>query len=102
RRHTTCLSDWSSDVCSSDLYVTGGMEPAGRAAGYAADVTYATSREVVADYLRDRIFLGLDAADGLRRLVRMMHGGRAPTAGVVKIGRAACRGGVESGVVGGG
>src|SRR5258705_4556809 len=21
RRHTRCLSDWSSDVCSSDLYV---------------------------------------------------------------------------------
>src|SRR5205814_6798557 len=23
RRHTRCLSDWSSDVCSSDLYFTG-------------------------------------------------------------------------------
>src|SRR5947199_8516272 len=22
RRHTRCLSDWSSDVCSSDLYYT--------------------------------------------------------------------------------
>src|SRR5437899_9609903 len=21
RRHTRCLSDWSSDVCSSDLYI---------------------------------------------------------------------------------
>src|SRR5882724_4014934 len=24
RRHTRCLSDWSSDVCSSDLAVAGG------------------------------------------------------------------------------
>src|SRR5438045_9718628 len=24
RRHTRCLSDWSSDVCSSDLRVPGG------------------------------------------------------------------------------
>src|SRR5205814_7405635 len=23
RRHTRCLSDWSSDVCSSDLYMPG-------------------------------------------------------------------------------
>src|SRR5205814_4923200 len=23
RRHTRCLSDWSSDVCSSDLFVKG-------------------------------------------------------------------------------
>src|ERR1035438_10637461 len=23
RRHTRCLSDWSSDVCSSDLYTAG-------------------------------------------------------------------------------
>src|SRR5262245_64165290 len=26
RRHTRCLSDWSSDVCSSDLHATGGMK----------------------------------------------------------------------------
>src|SRR5205814_3785373 len=24
RRHTRCLSDWSSDVCSSDLWVVSG------------------------------------------------------------------------------
>src|SRR5205814_6867049 len=24
RRHTRCLSDWSSDVCSSDLELSGG------------------------------------------------------------------------------
>src|SRR5437899_13040803 len=25
RRHTRCLSDWSSDVCSSDLYETSAL-----------------------------------------------------------------------------
>src|SRR5262245_63169395 len=25
RRHTRCLSDWSSDVCSSDLSASGGL-----------------------------------------------------------------------------
>src|ERR1035438_10576765 len=28
RRHTRCLSDWSSDVCSSDLYRLYGREDA--------------------------------------------------------------------------
>src|SRR5205814_7746428 len=27
RRHTRCLSDWSSDVCSSDLAVLAGSKP---------------------------------------------------------------------------
>src|SRR5205814_5239652 len=26
RRHTRCLSDWSSDVCSSDLFLAGGRD----------------------------------------------------------------------------
>src|SRR5205814_3355274 len=26
RRHTRCLSDWSSDVCSSDLFIVGSVE----------------------------------------------------------------------------
>src|SRR5471030_3467694 len=30
RRHTICLSDWSSDVCSSDLYRLAGVSPATR------------------------------------------------------------------------
>src|SRR5205814_3311053 len=34
RRHTRCLSDWSSDVCSSDLVLLGdGLGDAGHAAG---------------------------------------------------------------------
>src|SRR5205814_5698274 len=27
RRHTRCLSDWSSDVCSSDLVTYGAFQP---------------------------------------------------------------------------
>src|SRR5438045_9668985 len=27
RRHTRCLSDWSSDVCSSDLFARGWFDP---------------------------------------------------------------------------
>src|SRR5262245_64307229 len=35
RRHTICLSDWSSDVCSSDLLMDGGCG----VEGYQSDVT---------------------------------------------------------------
>jgi preprotein translocase subunit SecA len=37
--------------------VTGEMDQAGRKAGYGKDITYTTSKEIVADFLRDRIFL---------------------------------------------
>jgi preprotein translocase subunit SecA len=35
-----------------------GMDPHARAAAYACDVTYCTNKEVVFDYLRDRLLLG--------------------------------------------
>ncbi|MBQ2559239.1 MAG: hypothetical protein II565_01395 [Fibrobacter sp.] len=38
--------------------VTGAMKPPERRAGYAADVTYSTAKEVLADFLRDRIAMG--------------------------------------------
>jgi len=38
-------------------YVTGGMPVPDRQKGYAADVTYVTAREVLADFLRDRLIL---------------------------------------------
>ncbi len=38
--------------------VTGPMEPPDRARGYGADITYTTSKEIVADFLRDRLALG--------------------------------------------
>lgn len=38
--------------------VTGAMKPPERRAGYACDVTYSTAKEVLADFLRDRIAMG--------------------------------------------
>jgi preprotein translocase subunit SecA len=38
--------------------VTGQMPPAERARGHVADVTYTTSKEILADFLRDRLSLG--------------------------------------------
>jgi preprotein translocase subunit SecA len=51
--------------------VTSPMGPAERRRGYDADVTYTTSKEIVADFLRDRLHLGpLDQPE--RRLVRRL------------------------------
>src|SRR5438045_9639341 len=36
RRHTRCLSDWSSDVCSSDLSPTGPRSRTGCASSWAS------------------------------------------------------------------
>lgn len=38
--------------------VTGGMPPNERRSAYAADVTYTTAKELIADFLRDRLLLG--------------------------------------------
>jgi len=60
-------------------HVISTMEPDARRQGYAADVTYTTSKEVVADFLRDRLRLGRVAQPG-RRLIRQLcasRGGRS-------------------------
>jgi preprotein translocase subunit SecA len=58
--------------------VTGEMQPAERRANYDCDVAYSTPREVTADYLRDRLALGL-LADGSRRLLHLLgRVGKAP------------------------
>lgn len=49
--------------------VTGPMEPPARQQGYACDVTYTTSKELLADFLRDRICLGA-LQNPTRRLIR--------------------------------
>jgi preprotein translocase subunit SecA len=49
--------------------VTGAMEDADRHKGHACDVTYTTSKELLADFLRDRIRLG-DLQNPTRRLIR--------------------------------
>jgi preprotein translocase subunit SecA len=49
--------------------VSGNSNPAERVKGYAADVTYVTSKELLADFLRDRLRLG-SLTNPSRRLVR--------------------------------
>src|SRR5208282_6163218 len=39
RRHTRCYRDWSSDVCSSDLGLTGLAAPTGGVCGRASRLT---------------------------------------------------------------
>src|SRR2546426_8747390 len=53
-----------------------GMDPAARRAAYAGDVTYCTNKEVVFDYLRDRIVLGDQPGAAQLRLERL-YGGQA-------------------------
>ncbi|MGE3309794.1 MAG: hypothetical protein AB7O66_07480 [Limisphaerales bacterium] len=52
-------------------HVTGGMPPTERRRGYAADVTYVTAREVLADFLRDRLLLDR-LADPVQRRIRAL------------------------------
>jgi preprotein translocase subunit SecA len=67
-------------------FVTGLMSAEARRAGYAADVTYTTSKEIVADFLRDRLQLG-QLAEPDRRLIRkLLQPGRDHDAGLVMRG----------------
>ncbi len=52
-------------------YVTAEMKPLDRRREYGQDITYATSKEVLADFLRDRLQLG-GLTDPTRRLIRGM------------------------------
>jgi preprotein translocase subunit SecA len=54
--------------------VTGKMEPIERRHAYAAAITYTTSKEVVADFLRDRLQLGPMADASRRHLSRLING----------------------------
>ena len=52
-------------------YVTGAMDPSQRRKSYGCDITYTTSKELLADFLRDRLQLGgLDHP--ARRLIRQL------------------------------
>lgn len=64
------------DFCGVSVgCVTGTMEPAVRKEGYAADLTYTTSKELLADFLRDRLRLG-PLHQPTRRLIRRLLGAR--------------------------
>ena len=59
--------------------VTGQMDAATRAKEYARDVTYTTSKELLADFLRDRLRLG-PLHDSSRRVIRRLLQPRAALA----------------------
>ncbi|HEY0944742.1 MAG TPA: DEAD/DEAH box helicase [Opitutaceae bacterium] len=55
--------------------VTGALEAPERREAYRADIVYTTSKELVADFLRDRLVLGLMADAGRRTVQRLLRGG---------------------------
>jgi preprotein translocase subunit SecA len=67
-------------------YVTGAMDPVARRAGYAADVAYCTSKEIVADFLRDRLRLGRFRDPARRQLQHLLGPGRLDRLGLVMRG----------------
>jgi preprotein translocase subunit SecA len=67
-------------------FVTGQMPPLDRKRGYAADVTYTTSKELLADFLRDRLALG-ELQNPTRRMLRNLRTTRVtPTDSLVQRG----------------
>jgi len=66
-------------------YIAGNMSPAVRRQNYAKDITYTTSKEIVADFLRDRLQLG-ELEHPSRRLVRMLSSPGRPSPEVVMRG----------------
>jgi len=66
--------------------ITGRMAPPERRVGYAAAVTYTTSKEVVADFLRDRLQMGRVTQPERRLIRRLWHPDRDPDAGLVMRG----------------
>jgi preprotein translocase subunit SecA len=65
--------------------VTAAMNPLERRQGYACEVTYATSKELLADFLRDRLQLG-GLSDPSRRLIRSVLSGHSARDGLVMRG----------------
>lgn len=67
-------------------HVTGEMEAGARREGYAADVAYCTSKEIVADFLRDRLRLGRFRDPARRQLQYLLSPGRLNQLGLVTRG----------------
>src|SRR5205814_5511067 len=91
RRHTRCLSDWSSDVCSSDLHELAAVGTA-RSVRLRAEHDTGTSGDRRACRVGHRWesacrFLALDETDGHSLLAREKTGAEETE----EIGRASCR-----------
>jgi preprotein translocase subunit SecA len=66
--------------------ITADMDPAARRAAYAADVVYVTNKEIVADFLRDRLWLGSLQKAGRRQIAALLGRGREIERGLVTRG----------------
>jgi len=85
-RDTTWLKEFYA-LCGLTVgFVTGRMSAPQRRAGYAAAVTYTTSKEVVADFLRDRLQMGQIVEPERRLIRRILQPGRDPDAALVMRG----------------
>lgn len=67
-------------------HVTGAMLPPERSHGYEQDVTYTTSKEIVADFLRDRLRLGRLHIPARRLIARLLQPADRAFAGLVMRG----------------
>ena len=67
-------------------FVTGEMDPETRRQGYNCDVTYTTSKEIVADFLRDRLWLGDLQKFERRQIAALLGGASKLNAGLVMRG----------------
>jgi preprotein translocase subunit SecA len=64
--------------------VTGAMDPEQRRHGHAADVTYTTSKELLADFLRDRLCLGERQTPAKWMIDRLRHSAMPAGEGAVR------------------
>jgi preprotein translocase subunit SecA len=67
-------------------HIIGSMDPKTRFSGHAQDVTYTTSKEILADFLRDRIFMGLIQKPNRRHIRFVINPKRALHCGLVMRG----------------
>ncbi|MCD6526253.1 MAG: prepilin peptidase [Desulfuromonas sp.] len=66
--------------------VTSAMDPAERSKNYRQDVVYTTSKEILADFLRDRLKIGICHQPSRRLLRQMRHPGNARSDALVMRG----------------
>ena len=85
-RDATWLGDFYTMAGVKTGFVTGVMSPNLRRNGYAADVTYSTSKEIVADFLRDRLQMSRVIEPARRLIRRLLQPGRDHDAGLVMRG----------------